>query len=83
MGVNHGRAQIHVGQQFKALSFVNMTTYSPGEPNTARPSRRPSGLPQGEGPTTLAGHPKDARCGRAVSKDQGEWIRKRCHEMLH
>ena len=26
-------------------------------------------FPQGERPTTLAGHPEEARCGRAVSKD--------------
>jgi hypothetical protein len=40
-------------------------------------------FPQGERPTTLAGHPEEARCFRAVSKDQGERIRKRSYEMLH
>jgi hypothetical protein len=40
-------------------------------------------FPQGERPTTLAGHPEEARCGRAVSKDQGKRIRKRIYEMLY
>ena len=30
------------------LWFISMATSSPGEPNTARPSRRPYGPPQGE-----------------------------------
>jgi len=34
-------------------------------------------VPQGERPTTLAGHPEEARFFRAVSKDQDEWSRKR------
>jgi len=56
---------------------------------TGLPSLRASGrgdgtpFPQGERPTTLAGHPEEARCGRAVSKDQGERIRKRIYEMLY
>jgi hypothetical protein len=40
-------------------------------------------VPQDERPTTLAGHPEEARFFRAVSKDQGERIRKRIYEMLH
>ena len=65
---------------------------------TARPHRASSGgpagllranerndgtpVPQGERPTTLAGHPEEARFFRAVSKDQGERSRKRIYEML-
>ena len=56
-----------------------------------RPCRPPQGerkrrrglFPQGERPTTLAGHPEEARYFRAVSKDQGERIRERIYEMLH
>ncbi len=45
--------------------------------------RRRDLFPQGERPTTLAGHPEEARYVRAVSKDQGERNRKRIYEMLH
>jgi hypothetical protein len=40
-------------------------------------------FPKGERPTTLAGHPEEARFFRAVSKDQGERIRNRIHGILH
>jgi hypothetical protein len=32
---------------------------------------------------TLAGHPEEAQFFRAVSKDQGELIRRRIYELMH
>ena len=57
---------------------------SGGPPGFLRASGRGDGtpFPQGEQLTTLAGHREEARCGRAVSKDQGERIRERTYETL-
>jgi hypothetical protein len=48
-----------------------------GPAGLLRVSGRGDGIsfPQCERPTTLAGDPVEARLFRAVSKDQGEWIR--------
>ena len=36
------------GSSISVLWFISMAPYSPGEPNAARPSRRPNGPPLGE-----------------------------------
>jgi hypothetical protein len=49
------------------LWFINMATYSPAEPSTAPPSRRPFETPQ----------------DRPYGPPQGERIREHIYEMLH
>ena len=65
------------------LWFISMATYSPGEPNSAPLLRDgPPGLLRTNARQALRA-PEEARCFRAVSKDQGERIRERNYEMLH
>ena len=58
-------------RSFETAGFLRLNGRGDGTP-----------VPQGERPTTLAGHPEEARFFRAVSKDQGERSRKRIYEML-